>query len=134
MKSGRKKVICKQSTTFFKESNSASPFSSAYISPPLSLSPPSHFLSLSLSLSSQLKHGRRRRHQRLLFLLFVPSGAAPVVRRDQPLRRLQDPAPPLRREMRSGALFPPARSPQVHHRSPRLRRQQHNQVLAGLYK
>lgn len=33
--------------------------------------------------------------------------------------------------MRLGALLSPYRSPQVHHRPPRLRRKQHYQVLAG---
>lgn len=124
--------ICKQSTLFQRKQFF---LLRLYITSALTLSPsqllPLFFSFFFLPISSELKDGGRRRHQHLVFLLFLPAAAS--VRRDQPLRRLQDSAPPLRRQMCSGALFPSTRSAQVHHCSSRLRRQQHNQVLAGMF-
>ena len=57
-----------------------------------------------------------RRHHQFWFPTHFSAVVSPAAYGDpQPLRRLQDPPPPLRREVRFGSIFPSVRASQVHH-------------------
>lgn len=96
-----------------------------------------HLLSSFLSISNGVKCGHNLYLQLQLLLLLLLSLPfphllpAPPAYRHEPLRRLQNSSSQVCRQVRPRPLLPPNRAPQVHHRPPRLRRQQHHQVPPG---
>jgi hypothetical protein len=79
------------------------------------------------------RHGRLRRgcgrgRGRGAITSFVIATAAGGA---EPVRRVQDPPPPLRGPLRAGALLPAHRAAQVRHRAPGVWRQQHHQAPTG---
>jgi hypothetical protein len=78
------------------------------------------------------RHGRLRRGRgrgRGAITSFVIATAAGAGA--EPVRRVQDPPPPLRGPLRAGALLPAHRAAQVRHRAPGVWRQQHHQAPTG---
>lgn len=88
---------------------------------------PLHLLKFNIN---YFKNGGQR-HNYFTFFLLLSSSSSSTVRGGQPLRRLQDFTPTMRRKMCPRSIFSSSRSPQVHHCSPCLRCQQYHQVLAG---